>query len=523
VTIPVSDNPAFVSTHEALGMLRTVMGYLAAADHTAMAAEAQAECLLALEEMDAVKTAIRAKVLGAFTAAQGYSADADYSPRSWLIHRTRITRGAAAGYLAWAHRAAAHPHVVQALAERNVSESYARKICEWSDKLPADCRDAADAILVAAAKAGAHLEDLVQLAAEMYTRSLPESDEDGDRLDEAFEDRSVRVETTFDGAGVITGDLTPDCAAVVTAVLESLSAPMGAEDTRTREQRYHDALQEAMRRLIASGMLPERAGQPVKVWGHISLAELRDLDDGSVLQGQWIAEMAARWAARRAAASEGGGGDGGAWLDGKAARAMACDAIIAPIVTGEVDPGVLDDLVRLCVELDRLDHAADRPGPTDSGRADSRPAASPSREALQKAIIGKAVDLLSGPGGLASFLRTQQLGARLAGPSLPLDIGYAKTIPPAIRNAVILRDRRCRWPGGCRQPAAACQVHHVKHKAHGGPTSLKECVLLCSFHHQVVVHRWGWTLVLNPDGTTTAWNPDRTKVLHSHGPPARAG
>jgi len=65
-----------------------------------------------------------------------------------------------------------------------------------------------------------------------------------------------------------------------------------------------------MRRLIASGMLPERAGQPVKVWGHISMAELRDLDDGSVLQGQWIAEMAARWAARRAAASEGGGGDG---------------------------------------------------------------------------------------------------------------------------------------------------------------------------------------------------------------------
>jgi predicted MPP superfamily phosphohydrolase len=42
---------------------------------------------------------------------------------------------------------------------------------------------------------------------------------------------------------------------------------------------------------------------------------------------------------------------------------------------------------------------------------------------------------------------------------------------------------------------------------------------LCFFHHQVCVHRWGWTLALNPDGTTTAWNPDRTKVLHSHGPP----
>ena len=136
-----------------------------------------------------------------------------------------------------------------------------------------------------------------------------------------------------------------------------------------------------------------------------------------------------------------------------------------------------------------------------------------SREAIAQAIIGKAADLLSGPGGLASFLRTQQLGARLAGPSLPLDVGFSKTIPPGIRNAVILRDRRCRWSGGCNQPASACEVHHVKHKAHGGKTSTKDCVLL----------RWGWTLILNPDGTTIAWNPDRTKVLHSHGPPARAG
>jgi hypothetical protein len=66
-----------------------------------------------------------------------------------------------------------------------------------------------------------------------------------------------------------------------------------------------------MRRLVAAGLLPERAGQPVKVWAYISLAEPCALDDGSVLQGQWITETAARWAARRAAASE-AGGEGGA-------------------------------------------------------------------------------------------------------------------------------------------------------------------------------------------------------------------
>ena len=194
--------------------------------------------------MAAVQTAARAKVLGAFTAAQGYTADGDYSARSWLIHRTRITRGAAAAHVAWVRRAAVHPRVLAALAGGALSESYARTICGWSDKLPPECRDAADAILVAATAAGTDLADLAALAAEMYARSLPDS---GDDPEPDFEDRQVRVETTFAGAGLITGNLTPECAAVVTAVLESLAAPAGAEDTRTREQRCHDGLQEAMR------------------------------------------------------------------------------------------------------------------------------------------------------------------------------------------------------------------------------------------------------------------------------------
>jgi len=517
--------PSPASSTEALGMLSAALGFLNAADATQMAAEEQAQCLRALEQFTSMSTAARASILGAFTCGQGYSADADYSPRSWLIHRTRVTKGAAAAHTAWARRAAAHPRVAAVLAEGQMSESYARTACEWSDKLPSDCRDAADAILVAAALAGADLSGLAELAAEIYARSLPDTRDHGP--DETFEDRSLRVETTFEGAGVISGDLTPECAAVVTAVLESLSAPCGAEDTRTREQRYHDGLQEAMRRLIAADLLPDRAGQPVKAWVHVSLAELRELDDDSVLEDQWITAVRAKWAAARAAASV-GGSDGAAWLEGDAARAMACDASLTPIVAGDVDIGVLDDLVRLCVQLDRLDHATDR-AETDSQEAQAARAdgptgsASPAREALERAIIGKAVDLLSGPGGLASFLRTQELGARLAGPSLPLDVGYSKNIPAGIRNAVLWRDRHCQWAGRCHQPASACEVHHVKHKVDGGKTSTRDCVLLCWFHHQIVIHRWGWTLVLNPDGTTTAWNPDRTKVLHSHGPPARAG
>src|SRR5690348_16836732 len=39
----------------------------------------------------------------------------------------------------------------------------------------------------------------------------------------------------------------------------------------------------------------------------------------------------------------------------------------------------------------------------------------------------------------------------------------------------------------------------------------------------IVIHQWGWTVVLNPDGTTTAWNTDKTKIIHSHSPPVRPG
>ena len=380
--------PAPASSAEAIDMVLTGLSYLAAADPTALAAQAQAECLQGLEQADAMSTAARAWFLGAFTAGQGYTADADYSPTAWLIHRTRITKGAARGHLAWARRVQAHPQVAAALAEGTVlTESMARAICGWTDKIPRECRDAADEILIAAARAGARKEDLAGLAAEIYARSLPDPEDDPEP---AFEDRQVRMETTFAGAGVITGDLTPECAAVVTAVLESLSAPMGAEDTRTREQRYHDALQEAMRRLAASGLLPERAGQPVKVWAHVSLAELRAMDDGSLLETEWITEMRIRWATRRAEAADGTGGDGGAWLDGDAARALSCDATITPIVTGDINPGALDDLVQLCLQLTgHGTHCASQPAP-----AGLEQLTGVSQEAIRQAIIGNTINFL---------------------------------------------------------------------------------------------------------------------------------
>ena len=142
--------------------------------------------------------------------------------------------------------------------------------------------------------------------------------------------------------------------------------------------------------------------------------------------------------------------------------------------------------------------------------------------AAQELLIGRATRLLSGPAGLAAYLRGSLAPQPAASISLPLDLGRpTETIPAHIRRAVIARDKHCVFPG-CFQPPDACQVHHVIPRSRGGPTSVDDCVLQCSFHHLIVIHRWGWELTLNPDGTTTATSPDGSRIFHSHTPTAVA-
>ena len=105
--------PAFASVSEALDMVQAGLSYLAAADAAQLPAATQAECLRRLERSDAIATAARAFILAGFAAGQGYADDADYSAVAWLIHQTRITRGAAVGHAAWARRTGTHPTVLR--------------------------------------------------------------------------------------------------------------------------------------------------------------------------------------------------------------------------------------------------------------------------------------------------------------------------------------------------------------------------------------------------------------------------
>jgi hypothetical protein len=71
-----------------------------------------------------------------------------------------------------------------------------------------------------------------------------------------------------------------------------------------------------------------------------------------------------------------------------------------------------------------------------------------------------------------------------------------RTIPPALRRALHHRDQGCRFPG-CGSRLG--QGHHIRHWAHGGPTTLSNLVTLCRRHHRAV-HEEGFQLDRNEDG-----------------------
>jgi hypothetical protein len=117
-----------------------------------------------------------------------------------------------------------------------------------------------------------------------------------------------------------------------------------------------------------------------------------------------------------------------------------------------------------------------------------------------RVVMAHGPDLAHGPDG-----RVVEVGAR------------TRTIPPALRRALVHRDRSCRFPG--------CEVrvgegHHVRHWAAGGPTTLSNLTLLCRRHHRAVhEEEEGYQVARGPDGVLHFLRPDG-RPLPEMAPPA---
>jgi len=80
----------------------------------------------------------------------------------------------------------------------------------------------------------------------------------------------------------------------------------------------------------------------------------------------------------------------------------------------------------------------------------------------------------------------------------PLDLGRKhRVVQPALRRALIARDRHCCYPG-CAH-TRWLEAHHVMHWIDGGKTSLDNTLLLCSAHHRRL-HEGGFRIKPNRTG-----------------------
>jgi Domain of unknown function (DUF222) len=93
------------------------------------------------------------------------------------------------------------------------------------------------------------------------------------------------------------------------------------------------------------------------------------------------------------------------------------------------------------------------------------------------------------------------------GRSSILDYGTTtRTVPANLFNALVIRDRHCRYPG-CDRPPEWTEAHHVRWITHGGTTALDNLVLQCTRHHHLL-HTPGWHAKLLPDATLVVTAPD---------------
>jgi hypothetical protein len=139
---------------------------------------------------------------------------------------------------------------------------------------PAEVVDAetlarAQTLLVAEAPA-LDLVQLRKLTTHLRHRLDPDAD---DRLarDEAARARARTLTICTEGSGMVhlSGALTPQCGAALTAALDTWSAPLpaadGTPDPRTGAQRRHDALQRLAETTLAADLAPSNHGTPTRV------------------------------------------------------------------------------------------------------------------------------------------------------------------------------------------------------------------------------------------------------------------
>ena len=248
--------------------LASAIDSLAAVDLTALPVDAVGEELVEL-------LALRARLDAQITRRVGHvdrhgiaATEACASTSTWLVGVARLGRGEAAGQVSVArvlHRGDL-PGTAAAYAAGRVSLAHVRAIVAAADGLDPELVADAELILVEAAE---RLDPgRLRVVCERFRHTVDAGRHARDRA-VADEARTLFASRTLDGMVAVKGMLTPLAGEALLLALDSVSAPAGAEDTRTAAQRRHDGLYDLLRAAMDAGRRPETGGSKPQIVVHV--------------------------------------------------------------------------------------------------------------------------------------------------------------------------------------------------------------------------------------------------------------
>lgn len=381
--------------------------------------------------------------------ALGASSTAAWLRSALLIHPAAAKREVA---LAEATTSGDLKATGEALAAGEMSVEQAQVVASAVQKLPRACdasmRRRGEEFLIEQARVF-DPDALARLGRHLARAVDPDRGAAAEREEARQADRQEFTLTRgLDGRRILRGCFTPESGALIDAALDAVSEPRpatdGTPDPRSPANRRAEGVLDLVRMALDAPEMPEAGGEPVTV----------------VITTPWTAMQQHRDADARNA--------GEAFTEGDAAG-------------DTMDPHEVSEedwfLDRWGSVLEHEDWVGDEGGPVLEDGTPISPAAA--QRLGCDAFIVEAIVSHSGD---------------------VLDIGrLSRVVPRSMRRALVARDRGCAFPG-CGRPPRWCHAHHIWHWAEGGPTALRNLVLLCGHHHRVMHHK-GWTVHIGPDGT----------------------
>jgi len=396
-------------------------------------------------------------LLAEFDRRRGWELGGHRSCAHWLSFRTGIDLGAAREKVRAARALEELPLTSACMARGELSFSKVRALTR-----AATPENEGDLVELARGSTAAQLERMIRA----FARGSRKEEAEVERL--RYEGRNLSVFPDDEGMYVVKGRLPAEVGALLMRAVEAASDALFRVETRrapSGEEREGDVprpcvdskKRAAQRRADALGLLAERALAAGFEEGPVSGSRAARYQVVLHVEPETLrAEDPFGRGAERAGRSE---LEDGTRVSAETSRRIACDAGVVRVTHGSTPvPGV--PWVRY-------------ESPGDAGWREGR-----------RPIHGKA--------GVDRPEHKIPLGEKAFRPAhhdSVLHVGRrTRSIPPALRRALEIRDRGCRFPGcGSRFTDA----HHVEHWADGGETSLDNCLLLCRHHHRLV-HEGGW-------------------------------